>query len=61
MANVRVAFKFLKGVTPYQMREVKVKPGFEYVGTHIVFDLKMEDKFTRRARLLAGRHKTVPP
>ena len=61
MANVRVAFKFLKGVTPEQMREGKVKPGFKYVGTHMVFDIKMNDKFTRKARLVSGGNKTAPP
>ena len=61
MANVRVAFQVLKVVTLEQMIEGKVKPGFKYVGTHIIFDIKMDGKFTRKARLAAGGHKTAPP
>ena len=48
-------------MTPEQMREEKVKPGFKYVGTHMVFDIKMDGKFTRKARLVEGRNKTAPP
>ena len=61
MANIRVAFGVLKIVTPEEMREGKVKPGFKYVGTHIIFDIKMDDKFTRKSRLFAVVHKTAPP
>ena len=50
-----------KGVTPEQMREGKVQPGFKYVGTHVIFDIKMGGKFTCKARLVAGRNITAPP
>ena len=46
MANVSIAFEVLKGVKPEQMRERKVKLGFKYVGTHMIFDIKTENKFT---------------
>ena len=49
------------GVTPEQMRELKVKPGLKYVGTDIIFDIKMDSKFTHKARLVADGHKTSPP
>ena len=61
MANIRVAFGVLKIVTPEEMREGKVKPGFKYVGTHIIFDIKMNGKFTLKSRLVSGGHKTAPP
>ena len=61
MANFRVYFEVLRGVTPYQMIEVKVKPGFKYVGTHINFDIKIVGKFTRKARLVESGHNTAPP
>ena len=48
-------------MTPYQIRKGKVKPEFKYVGTHMVFDIKMYGKFTRNARLVAGGHKMAPP
>ena len=61
MNNVHVALEVLKGVTPDQMREGKVKPGFKYVRTHIIFDIKMGGKFTHKARLVSGGHKMAPP
>ena len=61
MANVQVTFEVLKGVTPEQMREGKLKSVFKYVGTHMIFDIKMDGKFTRKSRLLSGGHKTAPP
>ena len=61
MANVCVAFKVLKGVTPENIREGKVKPRFKYVGTHMVFDIKTDSKLTRKGRVVAGGHKKPPP
>ena len=61
MANVQVTFEVLKGVTPEQMREGKLKSVFKYVGTHMIFDIKMDGKFTRKVRLVAGGHKMAPP
>ena len=61
MDNFRVVFEFLKGVTQKNMRKGKVRPGFKYVKTHILFILKMDSKFTRKARLLAGGHNTSTP
>ena len=43
------------------MREGKLKSVFKYVGTHMIFDIKMDGKFTRKARIVAGRHKRAPP
>ena len=60
MDNSRVAFEVLKGVTQEQMREGKVNPGFKYVGKHMIFDIKMDGKFTCKTRLVAGGHKMVP-
>ena len=61
MANSCVAFKVFKVVTPEQMREGNVKQTFKYVGTHIIFDIKMDGKFTRKDRLVAGVHNRSPP
>ena len=61
MANVRIAFEKLEGVTVQQMEEGKVKPGYKYCGTHMVFDIKMDGKFTRKARLVADGHTTDAP
>ena len=60
MANVRVTFEVLKGVTPDHIIEVKVKSGYKYVGTHMIFDIKMDGKFNCRTRIVAGGHNTAP-
>ena len=61
MANVRVAFDVLKGVTLEKMREVKLRPVFKYVQTHVFFYIKMDSEFTLKARLVSDRHKMAPP
>ena len=61
MRNVRVAFSIVEGVTPEEMRQGKVKPGYKFCGTHMIFDIKMDGKFTRKARLVADGHKTDAP
>ena len=61
MSNFRVALDVLKEVKPELTRQGKVKPGFKYVGTHVIFDIKMDVKFNRKSRLVEFRHKTAPP
>ena len=53
MKNVRVAFKILSD-------DQSVPIGYQKIPCHMVFDIKMED-FTRKARLVAGGHKTDAP
>ena len=48
-------------MTPDQMREGNVKPGFKYVGTHMIFDIKKDSNFTRKAILVAGGYTTTSP
>ena len=59
--NVRIAFDKLEGITEEQMRSGKVKPGYKFITTHIIFDVKMDGKFTRKARLVGDGHKTDTP
>ena len=61
LRNVRVAFEKIDGVTEQQMRTGKVRPGYSYCSTHMIFDIKMDGSFTRKARLVADGHKTKPP
>jgi len=61
MKNVRVAFEKLDGITEDKMRTGKVRPGFTYCSTHIIFDIKTVGAFTRKARLVADGRKTQPP
>jgi len=52
LKNVQVAFKFLE--------EGEHAPvGYKEIPCHIIFDVKMN--FTRKARFVAGGHKTNPP
>ena len=50
--NVQVAFKFLDDNEPTPV-------GHKEIPCHIIFDIKMD--FTRKARFVAGGHKTDPP
>jgi len=61
MKNVRIAFEKLDNVSEEQMRTGKVRPGYSYCSTHMIFDIKMDGAFTRKARLVADGHKTRPP
>jgi len=52
MKNVMPAFKFMEDGTP---------PDFQkFIECHMVFDIKIGD-LTRKARFVAGEHKTDPP
>jgi hypothetical protein len=59
--NVRIAFEVIEGITVDEMRTGKIKPGYSFCGTHIIFDIKMDGKFTRKARLVADGHTTRAP
>jgi len=59
--NVRIAFEKIDGITEEQMRTGKVRPGYSHCSTHMIFDIKMDGSFTRKARLVADEHKTKPP
>jgi len=61
MQRVKVAWKVREGITPEDVRAGKVKDlvGFQEIGCHIVFDIKMD--FTRKARFVAGGHVTEAP
>ena len=59
--NTRIEFEKLDGVTPDETRKGKIKPGYEHINVHMIFDTKMYGKFTRKARLVADSHTTAPP
>ena len=46
----------LDGVTPDEMRKVNTNPGYEHVNVHVIFDINMDRKFTRKARLVYNSH-----
>ena len=61
MAKVKVAWKTHDGHTPQQVREGNVPDliGFQEIGCHIVFDIKMD--ITWKAQFVAGGHTTEAP
>ena len=61
LKNRCIAFERLDGVTPDEMRKGKIKPGYEQVNVQIIFDINMDEEFTRKARLVADVHTTAPP
>ena len=61
MTNFRIAFEKLDGVTHDEMRKGNIKPGYEHINFYVIFDIKMDGKFTRKARLVADGHTTEPP
>ena len=54
MATVRPAFERYEGDT----RDLI---GYQSIGCHLIFDVKLGENFRRKARLVAGGHKTVTP
>ena len=52
MANVRVAFEEFEGDTS------QLPPGYQEVGCHMIFDIKMGENLRRKARMVAGGHTT---
>ena len=61
MTNVRVAFKVDDDVTVEQARSNKFYVGYQEIKCHMIFTIKMDGKFTRKARLVAGGHTTNTP
>ena len=42
MKNVRIAFEKIDDVDEKQMKTGKVKPGYSFCSTHMIFDVKMD-------------------
>ena len=52
MANVRVPFEEFEG------DKSQLTPGYQEVGCHMIFDIKMGKNFRQKARMFAGGHTT---
>jgi hypothetical protein len=59
MKNVRPAFERWDEGTVEDARDGKKLVGYQEIGCHMVFDIKMD--FTRKARYVAGGNTTEPP
>ena len=56
------AFERWDKASPEDLRKnPKLLPTFKEIGVHMVFDIKLDGKFTRKARLVADGHKTDAP
>ena len=61
MTKFCIVYEKFYSVTPDEMRKGNIKPGYEQVNVHMIFDIKMDGKFTRKARLVADGHTTALP
>ena len=52
MTNVRVAFEEFDG------DKNDLPPGYQQIHCHMIFDVKMGENFRRKARMVAGGHRT---
>jgi hypothetical protein len=61
MSKVKVVWNACDDITPNDVQSGKIMDmiGFQEIGCHIVFDIKMD--FTRNARFCAGEHTTDTP
>ena len=57
-SNISLEFDKTDGVTPDEIREGKIRPGYEHVNVHIIFDINMDGKFTRKEKLVDEGHIT---
>ena len=53
MKNVRVSFEKVDGVSESQMKTGKVKPGYSFCSTHMIFDVKMDGSYNHSFELCA--------
>ena len=61
MGKARIAFQKVDGFTPNECRQNKALVGYQDIKGHWIFDIKMDGKFTRKARFVAGGYMTKPP
>ena len=61
MQNVQIVFEKKEGIRKEEIESGKVMPGYKYITTHIIFNIEMDRKFTRKARLVTNGHKTDIP
>ena len=61
MANLCIEFEKLDDVTRSEMKKIKSRPGYEHINVHMIFDINMNGKFTRKSILVSDGHTTAPP
>ena len=58
---MNIEFWNVDSATPDDIRKGEIKPGYEHVNVHMIFDINMDWKFNIKARFVADIHTTVPP
>ena len=61
MKNVCVVFEVWKEGSLEDARRGQRFVGYQEIRFHMIFDIKMDRQFTRKARYVAGGHTTDPP
>ena len=61
MKNVRVAFKVWEEGDVDEAKRGQKLVGYQQIRCHMIFDIKMDGLFTRKARFVAGGHTTDTP
>ena len=61
MENVCIEFEDPGGVSPDDTRKGKIRPGYEHVNVHMIFEINMDGNFTRKEIFVADGHITDPP
>ena len=61
MGKARIVFQKVDGFTPDQCRKNNALVGYQDIKGQWIFDIKMNGKFTIKARFVAGGHMTKPP
>ena len=63
MKNIKLAFReYIKIRLAKELRDnPQLLPGFQEIKCHMIFDIKIDGRFTRKARYVAGGHMTKPP
>ena len=59
MTNVHIVFDNIDGVTPDELSKSKFMTVYEHVNVHMIFDIMMDGKFTRKSIFVADRHTKV--
>lgn len=61
MKNVRIAFTVWDDGDVSDARKGQKLVGYQEIRCHMIFDIKMDGRFTRKARFVAGGHTTETP
>ena len=56
MENFYIEFDKIYSVTPDDTRKGKIRPGYKHINVHMIFNINMDGKFTRKSILVVDGH-----